>query len=456
MNRFLLTAIISALVLCVFTADGKAGNISKNRACKIRNYFTRSLQGNENGEEMTSKSIKIKDIPTMRNEVWECWREAVNSIQEEKLTQPFAAGEPRDTGYWKLPQELEQEALMPYYFFGKGECPAEGYPLFLYMHGSGDKTREWETGYAICSSFDDAPSLYFVPQIPNGYGELYRWAIQSKQWAWEKLLRLAFLNKNIDANRIYFFGISEGGYGSQRLASFYADYLAGAGPMAGGEPLKNAPMENLANIAFSLRTGERDYGFARNYMTYNAAMTIDSLRKIHPEHYNYFIELIPGMGHGINYDKTTPWLSKFKRNAHPTYFYWEDYDMYGRHRTGFYNIKVNEPSRNNEEERTCYEMQISDNTVEMTVKNVTYTTTQAMYNIPMIFSKEYSPATKGNITIFLNEELFDFTRPVKVVINGTETFNGKVTPDIKAMVESCAEYFDPERVFPAMITVDIK
>lgn len=130
--------------------------------------------------------------------------------------------------------------------------------------------------------------------------------------------------------------------------------------------------------------------------------------------------------------------------------------MYGRHRTGFYNIKVNEPSRNNEEERTCYEMQISDNTVEMTVKNVTYTTTQAMYNIPMIFSKEYSPATKGNITIFLNEELFDFTRPVKVVINGTETFNGKVTPDIKAMVESCAEYFDPERVFPAMITVDIK
>ena len=67
----------------------------------------------------------------------------------------------------------------------------------------------------------------------------------------------------------------------------YRDYLAGAGPMAGGEPLKNAPMENLANIAFSLRTGERDYGFARNYMTYTAAMTIDSLRKAHPGNYNF-------------------------------------------------------------------------------------------------------------------------------------------------------------------------
>ena len=345
---------------------------------------------------------------------------------------------------------------MPYYFIKKGEMPSEGYPLFLYMHGSGNKEREWEAGYRRCTSYDDAPSLHFIPQIPNGYGELYRWAIQSKQWAWEKLLRLAFLNENIDPNRIYFYGISEGGYGSQRLASFYADYLAGAGPMAGGEPLKNAPMENLANIAFALRTGEADHGFARNAMTYNAAMTIDSLRNIHPGLYNHFIELVPNMGHAINYEKTTPWLKQFSRNAHPTYFYWENYDMYGRRRTGFYNIRVNEDARNNDEERSCYEVQISDNTVNITVKNVKYTTTQSIYGIPMFFAKEYQPATKGNITIFLSEKLFDFTKPVKIVVNGKEQFNAKVTPSIKAMVESCAEYFDPERVFPAAIDVEIQ
>ena len=130
--------------------------------------------------------------------------------------------------------------------------------------------------------------------------------------------------------------------------------------------------------------------------------------------------------------------------------------MYGRHRTGFYNIKVNEPSRNSEEERTCYEVRMSGNTVDVTVRNVAYTTTQSMYNIPMIFSKEYSPATKGNITIFLNEELFDLSKPVKVLVNGKEAFFGNVTPDVKAMVESCAEYFDPERVFPAMINVDVR
>ena len=446
----MVTAFIAIAAFVAGASNCNAKSVSKSKTKKINTYFSKVLKGEKADYKGTDK-INANDIDAARKAVWECWSNAVNALDEEKLIAPFDTDEPRDTGYWKLPEELEEHATMPYYFIKKGEQPQNGYPLFLYMHGSGEKNREWEAGIRLCSSYDDAPSLHFIPQIPNGYGELYRWAIQRKQWAWEKLLRLAFVNENIDANRIYFYGISEGGYGSQRLASFYADYLAGAGPMAGGEPLKNAPMENLANIAFSLRTGEQDYGFARNAMTYNAALTIDSLAKMHPGLYNHFIELIPKMGHSINYEKTTPWLKQHSRNAHPSYFYWEDYDMYGRHRTSFYNLKVNETSRNNDEERSCYEMSIADNTVTLTVQNVTYTTTQLIYNIPMFFSKSYAPAT-----IYLSEKLFDFTRPVKVIVNGNEAFNGIVTPSMKSMVESCAEYFDPERVFPAEITVDIK
>jgi len=110
-------------------------------------------------------------------------------------------------------------------------------------------------------------SLYFIPQIPNE-GDYYRWWQVAKQFAWEKLIRQALVEGNVDANRLYVFGISEGGYGSQRLASFYADYWAAAGPMAGGEPLKNAPVENCANIGFSFLTGADDTGFYRNILTY--------------------------------------------------------------------------------------------------------------------------------------------------------------------------------------------
>ena len=455
MKRVFISALLIIATAFSFAADGKGATFPQRKAKKITRYFASTLNGEECTYDNRTK-IDIDEIGENRTKVWNCWREAVKAFEKEKLATPFADGEPRDTGYWRLPGELEPEATMPYYLLKKGEKPEKGYPLFLYMHGSGDKVREWETGYILCNRYDDAPSMHFIPQIPNGYGELYRWAIQSKQWAWEKLLRLAFVNENIDADRIYFYGISEGGYGSQRLASFYADYLAGAGPMAGGEPLKNAPMENLANIAFSLRTGEKDYGFGRNYMTYTAKMTMDSLQKVHPGLYNNFIEIVPGMGHSIDYDKTTPWLKQHTRNANPTYFYWEDYDMYGRHRTGFYNLRVNETSRNSDEERSCYEMSISGNTVSLNVKNVSYTTTHAIQGIPMLFKKDYSEVTKGNVTIFLSEKHFDFTKPITVVVNGKEVFNDKVKPTLKAMVESCAEFYDPERVFPASIDIEIE
>ena len=455
MKRTHLSLFIALSAIALVVVPVEADTLSKKQEKKVRNYFSTTLQGAA-AEYNGCGKMSISEIDDVRSRVWECWREAVNALDEEKLIAPHATSEPRDTGFWTLPASLEENAVMPYYFIKKGDKPNEGYPLFLYMHGSGNKEREWETGYKLCSSFEDSPSVHFVPQIPNGYGELYRWAIQSKQWAWEKLLRLAFVCGYIDANRIYFFGISEGGYGSQRLASFYADYLAGAGPMAGGEPLKNAPMENLANIAFSLRTGERDYGFARNYMTYNAGMTMDSLRKSHDGYYKFFIELLPGMGHGIDYSPTTPWLRKFKRNPHPRYFYWEDYDMYGRHRTGFYNLRVNETSRENDSQRTCYEVNIADNVITLLVNNVEYTTIEEIYNIPMMFSKKYTPATKGNVTLFLNEELFDLSRPVKVVVNGKEVFNAIVKPDLKAMLESCAEFYDPERLFPASVDVAIE
>ena len=104
----------------------------------------------------------------------------------------------------------------------------------------------------------------------------------------------------------------------------------------------------------------------------------------------------------------------------------------------------------------CVLVKMSNNKVELNVKNVSYTTTHAMYNIPMLFKKEYSEATKGNVTIYLSEKHFDFKKPIQIVVNGKEVFNGKVKPNLNAMIESCAEFFDPERIFPASVNVDIR
>ena len=52
--------------------------------------------------------------------------------------------------------------------------------------------------------------------------------------------------------------------------------------MAGGEPLRNAPCENLMNTPFSLLTGEYDRMFSRDILTRRALAALDSLEKAHP------------------------------------------------------------------------------------------------------------------------------------------------------------------------------
>lgn len=357
-----------------------------------------------------------------------------------------------DTTLWQLPDSLEPNAVMPFFWGVKGDSiPSAGYPLYIYLHGSGPKQIEWANGLALAQRFDDAPCIYFIPQIPNE-GQYYRWWQQSKQFAWEKLLREALASGLVDPDRIYMFGISEGGYGSQRLASFYADYLAGAGPMAGGEPLKNAPVENLRHTAFSLLTGGNDRGFYRNRLTAETGEALDSIAALYPGDFTHRVLLIPGAGHGIDYSLTTPWLARYTRCAQPKTVTWEDFDMDGRHRSGFYNLYVN---RRPDGERTRYDMAIEGNNVVLTIQDVAYTTTETdpHWGIPLEFARSYSPAQNGEITIFLSDELLDLDSPVTVTLNGRQVWSAPVPRTPEALRLSAEAFGDPRRHFPAAITV---
>lgn len=357
---------------------------------KVNAYFLQSLKAQQKALEKDGKAefskntpldtklqaaIDGKDIANYQKMVWTAWCDANKNLQEEKLIEPEDLTLAKNSS-WNLPQCLEPNAVMPYYYGKKGVAADGKFPLFLYVHGSGPKDHEWSNGIKLGLSFQDSPSIYFIPQIPNE-GEYYRWWHLSKQYAFEKLIRQNLVKGEVDANRLYVFGISEGGYGSQRLASFYADYWAAAGPMAGGEPLKNAPVENCANIGFSFLTGADDTGFYRNDLTWYTQVAFDSAQLARPLSvdktpiFRHRIQLLPGMQHHITYGLTTPWLKQFVRNPYPKTVLWEDFEMDGRHRSGFYNLQVlTRPS----ESRTYYEMDIDKNVVSIKVSNVDYTT----------------------------------------------------------------------------------
>ena len=353
---------------------------------------------------------------------------------------------------WALPDSLEPNARMNFYLGTKGEKPKDGYPVFIYLHGSGPRENEWATGLRLARMFQDGPSMYIVPQIPQE-GEWYRWWQRSKQWAWEKILRILLSMPEVDKNRIYVFGISEGGYGSQRLASFYADYWAAAGPMAGGEPLVNAPVENIGNVPFSFLTGDKDYMFYRHLLTKTTGEKLDSMQRIYPNEYKHRVELIPDKGHSIDYTPTTPWLAQHKRNAQPRHFIWENLEMDGLKRNAFYNLQV---LKEDNAFRTQYEFTANaDNSIDLKVDAVKYNTTwkDPRWGIDMLFSKDLTPAQHGHLRIFLSDQLVDLKQKVTIRINGKEVFNGKIKGSKKAQKLAFELWGDPMRNFKHAIEV---
>ncbi len=446
-----------ALILCSCALKSKKStkDIDETTVTKATSYFADYLNGKANPYADTT-SLSIADINKQQASVWQAWVNANNNFSEQKLPNLEKLSDAKSDS-WVLPQNLEPYATMSFYWGYKGEvAPEDGYPLYLYLHGSGPKAQEWKTGLFICNGFDDAPSVYFIPQIPNE-GEYYRWWQKSKQFAWERLLRQAFVSGKFNPNRIYCFGISEGGYGSQRLASFYADYLAAAGPMAGGEPLKNAPVENCRNIAFSLRTGADDAGFYRNKLTQYTKDEFARLQERYPNSYINNIELIPGYQHAIDYKPTTPWLKQYTRNPYPKSFNWENFEMDGLYRKGFYNLAVVERSNDDEQSRSYYEMNINDNNIDLKVETVTYNCieTDPHWGIQLKFEKNYQPATKGKVIIYLNDKLVDLSKEVTLNVNGKEVYKGIVKPEMRHLINSCATFFDSERLYPAAIEVEL-
>jgi hypothetical protein len=400
-------------------------------------------------------ALTTAQLPSARAEVWQQWQQTTAAEASLPQLKPLSG---RPLGQWTLPDSLEPQATMDFYFGTAGSCPTSGsgLPLMIYLHGSGPQDVEWANGLALSQRWGErSPALYWVPRIPNE-GEWYRWWQRGKQWAYERLLRQVLASGEVHPDSIYMLGISEGGYGSQRLASFYADYLAAAGPMAGGEPLRNAPAENLRNLPLSFLTGDRDTGFYRNRLTARTARALDSLEQASPGFYTHRVQLLSGFGHGIPYELTAPWLKCFSRNSHPRRVTWEDYAMDGRHRSGFYNLLVEQRPELPDTVRILYNLTISGQTVDLTVEQVTYVTTEIdpMWGIALDFHRRISEAHGGSVTIFLDEELVDLERPVEVRLNGQTVFRGLLTLSEENLRRSCAAYFDPRRLYPAAVTLN--
>lgn len=440
-SRSYLTLLVAFMLFCF---QGFAGNMRADDDKNI--YFKARIVSSNIENELVPFAGKTKLKPSKvedaKSKVWSIWKEVNNEI--EQLPEFSSSKEESPQLHsWKL----IDEDPMPFYLLRKGDDGVNKQkPLFLNLHGSGPKVLEFNAAFNLSKIYEDSPSVYFIPQIPNE--KRYRWWFQPVQNAWERLFRLSMLNDEIDPNKVFILGISEGGYGSQRLGAYYADYLAGVGPMAGGEPLKNASPLNYRHVAFSFHTGEHDAGFGRNQLTALAGTVFDSLATRYPGDFVHNIVIQKDKGHAVDYSLTTPWLVKHERVVSPKSISWVYFPMNNRYRKGFYNVAISKfPDIKEEDEYNRILFDIHYNKSENLI-----TVDAQLMNDEMTELKEIH---QGQISLFLDDRYVDYSKKVKVVYNGQLVHNAKLKLTEENMIESCALFGDPERLYPAKVSISL-
>jgi predicted peptidase len=121
-----------------------------------------------------------------------------------------------------------------------------GYPLILFLHGSGERgdslplVKAW--GPPKIAAEKGLPFIVISPQCPAN-----EWWT-SLLYPLSEILDEAIATYPIDTNRIYLTGLSMGGFGTFALAQMYPHYFAAIAPVCGG----GTP--GLAKFSMSLPT----------------------------------------------------------------------------------------------------------------------------------------------------------------------------------------------------------
>lgn len=340
---------------------------------------------------------------------------------------------------------------MPYVLFHKGERPANGWPLFLCLHGGGGNaeaagphawdvnTGEWSAQRRLAARRYPSPGLYFVPRMADD--RQGRWWFDHNQQAFDTVIRDAILFADVDPDRVYLLGISEGGYGAIRFAGNRPDRFAACNGMAAAEPLATSPPENMRNVALRIDIGERDTMFDRVGLARTMGERLATLRSADPGGYVHELSVQPGRGHGIDYAPGPRWLVDKVRTPRPDRVVWTVLPFHTQTALQSYWLAL--PER-----PTTMPLYLRATLREQRLELV------AELDDPDHAGRRV-PARSGRVLVRLDDGMVDLDRDLQLVVNGAPRAAVRAHRRLATMVHTLAERGDPRLCFPAEVVVDL-
>ena len=343
---------------------------------------------------------------------------------------------------------------MPYVLLQKGERPANGWPLWICLHGGGGNdqadgphgwsvnTREWDAQKRLFAKVYSGAGLYFIPRMADD--RRGRWWFDHNQIAFDEVIRKAILFRDVDPDRVYLMGISEGGYGAIRFAGNRPDRFAACGGMAAAEPLSTSPPENMRNVALRIDIGEKDTMFDRIGLARRMGERLAQLRAQDSSGYDHELNVQQGRGHGIDYSLTPKWLATKTRDARPSRVVWHvaPFDSQVELRSHWLAL-AERPSKM----PLCITALRTGQRIEITA-----TTDGATQGSDGTATQ---PADSSTLLLRLDDSMLDLDQPIEIVVNGETRPAVTARRSLATMARTMEDRWDPRTVFVAEIAVPL-
>jgi hypothetical protein len=229
-----------------------------------------------------------------------------------------------------------------------------------------------------------------------------------------RLIEEAIVLGEVDPNHVYIVGYSAAGDGVYRLA-----------PRMAGHPNDASPM-GLRNFGFTIHVGALDNGYNRNKVAEQWKQKLDELQQADPDGYAHEVKLHEDRGHWMNLEDRVAidWMLKFTRDPIPTKVVWKQSPV--THDRLYWLAVAHE-----EAHRGALVIASRDG---------------------QTINIEKAEGIK-RLNILLDDRMADLDKPISVVMDGRDLFNGRAKRTIAQQHESLDRRGDSFLVFDAMIGV---
>lgn len=322
--------------------------------------------------------------------------------------------------------QVRYEAYQSAYVVKKvGQKPAQGWPLFIAMHGGGNAPKELND-----SQWRQMQRYYRDQEGMGGY--LYL-ALRAPNDTWNgfydtyvpplivNLIRQFTLFGEVDPDKVFIMGYSHGGYGAFYIGPKIPDRFAAIHSSAAAPTDGAISAKTLRNTRFTFMVGDQDNAYGRRERCEKFAAEIDKLKQENPGEYPVEFELKKGFGHGglPDRDKIKDMIS-FGRNPVPRRVTWEPKDNVLK---DFFWLSIAKPENGQSVDAT-----VRDNAVQVTTKKV------------------------QELSLHLDSRLIDFQKPLRLTCDGKERTT-EVHPQFLTLCRSLSERGDPMLAWTCEVNV---